>query len=189
MESKNFSMQIQKANIYHGSYGQIGNLHKRGKHPKHLIAIFFNLEKAYETTWKFFIIKDLHSLRLRGRLPNFKGLLSDRKFRVRFVTTFSNFHEQKERVHRGSILLVTLFNLKINHITKLLYPGIDDYLYVDNCITSRSKSMRTAKRQQQKCIQKISQWASINGFMHPKANLDACIFITRKKSTMILHSR
>ena len=29
-----FSMRIQKANIYDGSHDQIGNLHKRGKHSK-----------------------------------------------------------------------------------------------------------------------------------------------------------
>ena len=34
-------------------------------------AIFFNIEKAYDTTWKYGIMKDLHDIGLRGRLPNF----------------------------------------------------------------------------------------------------------------------
>jgi len=33
---------------------------------QHAIAIFFNLEKAYDTTWKFGILKDLHDGGLRG---------------------------------------------------------------------------------------------------------------------------
>ena len=38
---------------------------------QHLVAIFFDLEKAYETSWKFCIIKDLHNMGLKGRLSNF----------------------------------------------------------------------------------------------------------------------
>ena len=38
---------------------------------QHLIAVFFDLEKAYNITWRFGIMKDLHRMGLRGRLPNF----------------------------------------------------------------------------------------------------------------------
>ena len=59
-----------------------------------LIAVSFDLEKAYETTWKFGIMKDLHTTELRGRLPNFiKTFLSDRKFRVGIGSTFTNLHK------------------------------------------------------------------------------------------------
>ena len=58
---------------------------------QHLIAVFFDLEKAYETTWRYGIMKDLHNMGLRGRLPNFiKGFLTDRKFQVRIGTTLSD---------------------------------------------------------------------------------------------------
>jgi len=41
----------------------------------------FDLEKAYDTTWKFGILKDLHDADLRGQLPLFiAGFLCDRKF-------------------------------------------------------------------------------------------------------------
>jgi len=44
---------------------------------------FFDLEKAYDTTWKYGIMKDLHDAGLRGRLPLFiKGFLIDRQFQV-----------------------------------------------------------------------------------------------------------
>ena len=112
----------------------------------HLITVFFDLEKAYDITWRFEIIKDLHSMGLRGGLPNFiMSFLSDRKFRVRVGSTFSNLYKQEEGVSHGSILSVTLLNIKTNSITMCLTPGIEDYLHVDDfCITSRSKYMRTA---------------------------------------------
>ena len=34
---------------------------------QHLTAVFFDLEKAYDTTWKYGIMRDLHDLGLRGR--------------------------------------------------------------------------------------------------------------------------
>ena len=37
----------------------------------HGVAVFFDLEKAYDTTWKYGIMKDLLSAGLRGRLPEF----------------------------------------------------------------------------------------------------------------------
>ena len=40
-------------------------------HNQHLVSVFFDLEKAYDTTWKYEIMKDLHGFGLRGRLPIF----------------------------------------------------------------------------------------------------------------------
>ena len=116
-------------------------------------------------------MKDIHSLGLRGRLPNFiKSFLSDRQFRVQIGSTFTNLCKQEEGIPQGSIMSVTLFNKKINSITRCLTPGIDRYLYVDDfCITSRSKYMRTAECQLQQCINKITHWASTNGFKISKS--------------------
>ena len=111
-------MWLQKSKIYNGSCNQIGNFYRRSKYPKTTShRIFFYVEKAYKATWKYVIMKDLHNLVLRGRLANFiKNFLLDRKLCIRIRSTQSNFHNQQERIPLGSILLVTLFNLKINII-------------------------------------------------------------------------
>ena len=73
---------------------RVANIQKQ-----HLIAVFFELEKVYDTPWKFGIMKDLHRLGLRGRLPNFiKSFLLDRQFRVRIGSMFSNLYKQEEGV-------------------------------------------------------------------------------------------
>ena len=52
-------------------------------HNQHLFAVFFDLQKAYDTTWKYGILKDLHNMGLRGNLPIFMGnFLSDRTFQI-----------------------------------------------------------------------------------------------------------
>ena len=47
---------------------------------------------------------------------NFKDFLSNRHLNVRFGSTISENFEQKMGVPQGSILSITLFNLKINSI-------------------------------------------------------------------------
>ena len=38
---------------------------------EHVVAVFFDLEKAYDTTWKYGILRDLHEFGVKGRLANF----------------------------------------------------------------------------------------------------------------------
>ena len=46
---------------------------------QHLTAVFFDLEKAYDTTWKYGIMRDLHDLGLRGRLLMFIKTFSSKE--------------------------------------------------------------------------------------------------------------
>ena len=85
-----------------------------------VVSIFFDLEKAYDTTWKYGILKDLHEAGLRGRMPAFiSKFLENRNFRVRLGSTLSDPFEQEMGVPQGSILSVTLFSLKINSLAKV----------------------------------------------------------------------
>ena len=38
---------------------------------EHLTAVFFDLEKAYDTTWKYGIMRVLSDFGLKGKLPHF----------------------------------------------------------------------------------------------------------------------
>jgi hypothetical protein len=133
---------------------------------EHLVAVFFDLEKAYDTTWKYGIMKDLNDLGLKGRLPSFiSDFLSDRNFKVRVGSTLSDLQQQEEGVPQGSILSVTLFGIKINNIVTCLNHGVDCSLYVDDfLICYRSKNMNTIERQLQQCLNKLHTWTTENGF-------------------------
>ena len=76
-------------------------------------VFFFDLEKAYDTTWKYGILKDVHDIGLKGRLPLFlQNFLTDREFKVKVGSTLSALHKQEQGVPHGSILSVTLFWFK-----------------------------------------------------------------------------
>ena len=73
---------------------------------------FFDLETAYDTTWKRGILLDLYKTGLRGRLPMFIcDFLSDRYFNVHVGNIYSDPFSQEASVPQGSILSVTLFSL------------------------------------------------------------------------------
>ena len=92
---------------------------------EHAVSIFFDLEKAYDTTWKYGILKDLFDMGLKGKLPNFiSNFLSDTEFTVRVNSTYSDIQEQEMGVPQGSILSVTLFSIKINSLAKVLSDNI-----------------------------------------------------------------
>ena len=74
---------------------------------EYALSIFFDLESAYDTTWKYGIMNDLHDFGIRGRLAYFiSAFLNERQFRVRVGDTLSNPHEQEMGVpHKATSLL------------------------------------------------------------------------------------
>ena len=77
---------------------------------EHVLAIFFDLEKAYNTTWKHGVLSDHYDLDFQGHLPTFiDGFLSHRLFQVRAGSTLSDTYEQEMGVPQGSILFPDSF--------------------------------------------------------------------------------
>ena len=119
-----------------------------------VVSVFFDLEKAYDTTWKYGILKDLHEAGLRGCMPLFiSKFLENRNFKVRVGSTLSDSFEQEMGVPQGSILSVTLFSLKINSLAKVLSKDVEGSLYVDDFLMSyRAKNAKSCERQLQGCL-------------------------------------
>ena len=79
-------------------------------HPIRLtVGVFFDLQKAYDTAWRYGILQDMHQMGLRGRLPQYiEQFLSNRRFRVNVNNQLSNEYRQEAGVPQKSILSVTL---------------------------------------------------------------------------------
>ena len=150
---------------------------------EHIVSVFFDLESAYDTTWKYGIMNDLHDFGIRGRLAYFiPAFFNERQFRVRVGDTLSNPHEQEMGVPQGGILSVTLFSVKINNIVKSVCPCVECFLYVDDfCICYRSKHMHTIERQLQQMLNNLSKWPSENGFKISKTKTKCMHFCQSKK--------
>ncbi len=150
---------------------------------QHVVSIFFDLEKAYDTTWKYGILTDLHNMGFRGRMPHFiDNFLQNREFKVRVGTTLSDSFDQEMGVPQGAILSVTLFSIKINNLSKVLNDNIDGSLFVDDfSISCKSSNMSIIERQLQLCLNKISKWSLENGFRFSKCKTNAIHFCNKRK--------
>ena len=150
-----------------------------------VVSIFFDLEKAYDTTWKYGILKDLYEVGLRGRMPVFISIfLENRNFRVCLGSTLSDPFEQEMGVPEGSILSVTLFSLKINNLAKVLSKDVQGSLYVDDFLMSyRAKTTKTCERQLQGCLHKIEKWCTENGFKFSPAKT-VCVHFHKKRGVL-----
>ena len=165
----------------------------------HLVSIFFDIEKAYDKTWRYGILRDLFNLNLRGNLPIFiKNFLSLRRFRIRIGSVLSDVFLQEEGVPQGSVLSVTLFSLKINSVLNQLPVSVNGGLYVDDLLIScQGKDMRFIERQLETVINRIISCTKNNGFnfssdkisclrgIHP----DFEIFMNHKQISVVDTSR
>ena len=133
---------------------------------QHTVEIFFDSEKANDTAWKDGIMKDLHEMGLKGRLPLFiDNFLKGRKFKVRLDSTHSSLNPQEEGVPQGSNISPTLFTGKINSIIDALPEGIEKSLYVEDlAVYCQSSNMAIIRRRLQGCLDNLVTCADENGF-------------------------
>ena len=133
---------------------------------QHHITVFFDLEKAYDTAWRYGILTVLHDIGLRGELPFLsKFFLKKQYFKVRVGNFLSDSKIQEEGVLQGSVLSLTLFALAINGISSVIPAHVLFTLFVDDLSLSITASrMSVAERKLQLSIDKVAKWAAKHGF-------------------------
>ena len=130
------------------------------------IGVFFDMEKAYDTTWRNGILKQLQKMGIKGNLIRFiHSFLSNRFIKVRVGNVLSNAFKQEEGVPQGSVLSVTLFAVAINGILDEVPNPVRASLFVDDlAIYCTAYDAISACRYVQKAINAVSKWAKMNGF-------------------------
>ena len=131
-----------------------------------MVAVFFDIEKAYDTTWKRGIIEIVTSMGINGRMTRFLwNFLSDRTFRVKIGNTLSDPYEQEEGVPQGSVLSVTCFALAINSLPDCAGEDVKCSLYVDDfLILYSSRNFAALERKLQTTLNRITKWTEKTGY-------------------------
>jgi len=130
------------------------------------VCVLFDMQKAYDTAWRYGILKTLHDWNLRGEIAHYiSNFLSYRTFRTKIGQTLSRQFNQNEGVPQGSVLSCTLFMVAINGVVARLPRGVKASLYVDDLmIYSTSNYIPALERRMQIAINIISEWTSTHGF-------------------------
>ena len=149
---------------------------------KHLGAVFFDIEAAYDTVLRQSILVKLHKYGIRGRMGLFiKNFLSGRRFRVRVGNHLSSSFTQVNGVPQGGVLSVALFAVAINDIGDELPAAVGRSLYVDDLsIWYAASSARHMARQLQLAVTRLERWSQENGLRFSTAKTVAVHFCRRR---------
>ena len=124
------------------------NIHNAILKQNHLVAVFIDMEKAYDKTWRYGILKDLLNLDFRGNLPIYKKLFKSKTFLTAHWVYSVGFLFPGRGCARRQC--GALFLLKINSILNQLPNTVHENLYVDDLnIFCQGKDMRYNERQLQ----------------------------------------
>ena len=142
------------------------------------VALFFDIQKAYDTTWRYSILKTLYDNNFKGHLPIFiKNFVAERTFQVRIDNVYSKNFTLDNGVPQGSVLSGTLFTLAINNIVSQLPTGVMNNLYMDDfTMYYAATNLRHAERILNNAITKIDSWAISVGFRFSIEKTQAILF-------------
>ncbi|GFU96156.1 probable RNA-directed DNA polymerase from transposon X-element [Trichonephila clavipes] len=149
----------------------------------HLVSLFFDIEKTYDRTWRYGILRIMHDFGLRGNLPIFIfNFLAVRYFHVRIGHSSSHKFIQDQGVPQGSVLSVTLFNIHMSSILGHLPPSVRGMLYVDDLqVSCQGSDMRLIERQLQTTVNRLVKWCDQNGHTISPSK-SSCVHFCRKRN-------
>ena len=151
------------------------------------IAVFFDLDKAYDTTWRAGILQQLSAWKIGGNMFScLKDFLSDRYLKVRVGSEFSAAYIQEEGLPQGSVLSVTLFSIAINGLMDHIPVGIQGLTFADDhAIYCSGWSASDVCHKIQGAINNAVKWAKSRGFKFSTEKTKAIRFTRSRRQEEI----
>ena len=120
---------------------------------EHIVSIFFNMEKAYDLTWRHVILMDIHEAGTEGRIFKFiENFLKPRSLKDSVNEILTDTKVQREGTPQRSVISLTFFILKINKkVAKLPNDNrLQISLYMDDLhIFYRHQNLKVVERKLQ----------------------------------------
>jgi len=145
---------------------------------QYLVSIFFDIEKAYDSAWKYGILKKLSNIGIKGNILQFiNNFLNNRSIQVRIGSTLSSQYMLTNGVPQGSILSVYCFLLLINDIVHVIPAPIQSRLFADDVnITLQASNLKFAEKLLQICLNNLQEWTETNGLRFSSSKTKYIIF-------------
>ena len=147
---------------------------------EYLVAVYFDIEKAFDMVWVHGLLRILKEIGLEGHLPNFiKNFLKYRKIKVRLGDILSSEYLLDNGVPQGSILSPILFILVINSMFKNT-PDINKSLFFDDGLAwTTGADLESAMNKMQSALDVISEWGPKLGIKFSTSKTQYMIFTKR----------
>lgn len=129
-------------------------------------GIFLDVTKAYDTTWRRLVLKQLRDWNIEGLMLKFLDrMLENRSFRVFVNGQLSQSKIMETGLCQGSVLSVTLFLVAINTLVARMPPSITTLLYADDVVLLASgRDVEEVENDLQAALKEVECWQSSTGF-------------------------
>ena len=150
------------------------------KSKRYLIAIFLDLEKAFDLVWTNGLMAKLNHYGINGNMFNWiKNFLTNRHIRARIGDQLSDEYSLENGTPQGSVLSPTLFNIMINDLgNTAIKTEIDLSQFADDSGIWKNGNPKSQKliTEIQLTLNNISKWADKWGFKLSKGKTIGIIF-------------
>ncbi len=104
------------------------------------MAVFFEVEKAYDMIWKEGLMIKLDMMSITGIIYNWiKDFLADRFIQVRIGKVLSGRYMVENGIPQGSIISPILFSIMINYVFSQVQGDIVRSLFADGSVETGKK--------------------------------------------------
>lgn len=141
-------------------------LRKAQANKESVIAVFFDIEKAYDMMWKEGLLIKMHKMGIGGRVYNWiKDFLFGRKIQLRIGSDISNQYTMDNGTPQGSVISPLLFIIMINDVFTKVPVNIGRSVFADDgALWKRGRNMEHAVRKVQDVIDEVVEWGCDWGF-------------------------
>jgi hypothetical protein len=150
---------------------------------EHFILVLLDLEKAYDTYWRRYIVNTLAENRIRGNMLHFvRNFMENRLFRVILGESSSERTSIENGMVQGAVMSVTLFLVAMADIIQQVQRPVEMIGYADDCVIyTKDQDMDTAQTNTQTAINNVSTRTRRKGFKISYEKIVA-MHICRKKT-------
>ena len=107
-------------------------VYKALNNQRSVLAVFLDIEKAYDMVWRNGLLIKLHKLGIQGNMLKWiRSFLSNRSFQVRIGNTLSDTFKIDNGIPQGSVISPILFAVMMNDLPSEI--GMENALFADNC--------------------------------------------------------
>ena len=147
---------------------------------KFMIAVFLDIEKAYDMLWRYSILRAMDDLGLTGNLPNFIiNFLSNRSIRVKVGDQLSDAYIIENGIPQGSVLSCLLFSMIINSIFDKAVDIVKSLFCDDGLFWATGNTITETKNKIQRALDCLTKWSKETGFKF-SINKSFYVIFTRK---------
>ncbi|KAK7877307.1 hypothetical protein WMY93_031957 [Mugilogobius chulae] len=149
-----------------------------------VLAVFFDIEKAYDMLWREGLLIKLHQLGVGARAFNWvRDFLVGRKIQVRVGSAFSDQYEVHNGTPQGSAISPLLFIIMINDVFSAVPEGVGRSLFADDgALWKRGKNIHYLVNKVQDAIDYVVEWGLDWGFRFSVEKTKVMFFTRRKVS-------